>query len=74
MFLDVELPDSNDLAVLSVIHRTFPRMPVVVMTGYGSPALTAEARRRGAVAVVDKPFDMDVLPPMVAGILARSQA
>jgi two-component system, NtrC family, nitrogen regulation response regulator GlnG len=74
VFLDVELPDSNDLAVLSVIHRTFPRMPVVVMTGYGSPALTAEARRRGAVAVVDKPFDMDVLPPMVAGILARSQA
>ncbi len=73
ILLDVTLPDSNDLAVLSVIHRTFPRMPVVVMTSYGSPALTAEAHRRGAVAVIDKPFEMDVLPPMVAEILARSQ-
>ena len=32
--------------------------------------MTAEARRRGAVAVIDKPFEMDVLLSMVERILA----
>ena len=70
VLLDVRLPDSNDLVLLSVIHRTFPRLPVIVMTAYGSRSMTAEARRRGAVAVIDKPFEMDVLLSIVERILA----
>ena len=70
MLLDVSLPDSNDLAVLSIIHRSFPRLPVMVMTAYGNQSMTVEARRRGAVALIDKPFEMDVLLSMVERTLA----
>jgi two-component system nitrogen regulation response regulator GlnG len=74
VLLDMRLPDSSDLTVLSVIHRSFPRLPVVLMTAHGSQALSAEARRRGAVAVVNKPFEIHALAPMVEELLAGTRS
>ncbi len=65
VLLDMHLPDSRDLTALSVIHRFFPKLPIVLMTAYGTPELFDEARRRGAVAVVDKPFEIGDLAPIV---------
>ena len=66
VLLDLRLPDSSDLGVLSMMRRLSPKTPVILMTAYGSEALSAEARKRGAYAVIDKPFDMSVLAPLVA--------
>ena len=68
--LDMWLPDSNNLAVLSGIHRWFPRLPVVLMTAHGSPDLSEEARRLGAVLVLDKPFEIDTLVTHIERLLA----
>jgi len=65
VLLDLWLPDSNDLHVLSAIQRRSPSTPVILMTAYGSPELSEAARRLGAFAVVDKPFEMDALGPLV---------
>jgi DNA-binding NtrC family response regulator len=73
VLLDVRLPDSSDLAVLSIMHRRVPRMPIVLITAHGSPELSGEARRRGAVAVLDKPFEIDALAELVDGILDDPQ-
>ena len=70
VLLDMRLPDSRDLTALSVIHRFFPKLPIVLMTAHGTPELSDEARRRGAVAVVDKPFEIGDLAPMVERVLA----
>ena len=70
LLLDLRLPDSRDLTALSVIHRLFPRMAIVLMTAHGSPELFAEALRRGAVGVVDKPFETSDLEPLVERALA----
>jgi DNA-binding NtrC family response regulator len=40
------------------------------MTSYGSPELFAEARERGAFMSVNKPFEMNDLPDLVARALA----
>ena len=39
------------------------------MTAYGSEALFDDARRRGAFASFDKPFEMNALAPIVARAL-----
>ena len=71
VLLDLRLPDSSDLGVLSMMRRLSPTTPVILMTAYGSNALRVEARQRGAYAVIDKPFDMSALPPLVsAGLKA----
>ena len=69
VLLDLRLPDSSDLGVLSMMRRLSPTTPVILMTAYGSEKLDAEARTRGAYAVINKPFDMSTLPPLVSKAL-----
>jgi DNA-binding NtrC family response regulator len=74
VLLDLRLPDSSDLGVLSMMRRLSPKTPIILMTAYGSEKLRAEARTRGACAVIDKPFDMSVLAPLVATAINSREA
>jgi two-component system, NtrC family, response regulator AtoC len=66
VFLDLRLPDSDDLHVLAAMRRLSPRTPVILMTAHGTPELADAARALGAFAVIDKPFDMGDLGPLAA--------
>ena len=72
VLLDMRLPDSSDLGVVSMLRRMSPATKIILITAYGSDAVTEEACSRGAFSVLDKPFDMSVLPPLVAKALAPS--
>jgi two-component system response regulator AtoC len=69
VLLDLRLPDCSDLHLLETIKLIRPGMPVVLMTAFGTPELVAEARRLGAYAVLDKPFDLTALEPLLAAAL-----
>jgi DNA-binding NtrC family response regulator len=73
VLLDMRLPDSNDLGIVSMLRRMSPATKIILITAYGSDALAQEACSRGAFSVLDKPFDMSVLPPLVARALAPSE-
>lgn len=64
VFLDLRLPDSDDLHVLAAMHGLSPGTPVILMTAHGTPDLADAARAMGAFAVIDKPFDMGDLIPL----------
>jgi DNA-binding NtrC family response regulator len=70
VLLDVHLPDCNDLRVLTDIRRLSPKVPVILMTAFSTPELLDEARRLGAFAVVDKPFEVDELPGLIEQAVA----
>lgn len=70
VLLDLSLPDSSVLRVLSAMHRLSPLTPVILMTAYGNPELFEAARRLGAFTAIDKPFEMDDLPALVERALA----
>jgi two-component system response regulator AtoC len=65
VLLDLRLPDCDDLALLETLRLLTPTTAFVVMTAFNSPEIAAEARRLGAYAVIDKPFDVDVLVPLL---------
>ena len=46
---------TEGLEVLDELHRQHPETPCILLTAYGLPWATAEARRRGAALIVDKP-------------------
>ena len=71
VLLDVSSPDSGDLHMLTAMHRLSPNTPVILMTAYNSPDLLDEARRLGAFTVIDKPFEMNELAPIVDAYRAR---
>jgi two-component system, NtrC family, response regulator AtoC len=65
ILLDLRLPDCADLHLLETIKLVLPGTPVVLMTAFGTPELTAEARGLGAFAVLEKPFDLGSLEPLL---------
>jgi two-component system response regulator AtoC len=70
VLLDLRLPDSSDLHILAAMRQLSPQVPVIVMTAFGTPDLLNEALRLGAYAVIDKPFDMGAISPLIARALA----
>jgi DNA-binding NtrC family response regulator len=65
VLLDYRLPDSNDLSLFAAIKRELPEIPIILMTAYGSPEITAGALSLGAYRVVSKPFEVQDLVTLV---------
>ena len=68
VLLDFRLPDSNDLGLLAEIRRMAPATPVIMMTAFGTPDVTAGALKLGAVKVLNKPFNMHELERLVRSL------
>jgi DNA-binding response OmpR family regulator len=65
---DVRMPGRSGLEVLTVLRRNDKETPVILITAFGEPDTHAEAYRLGALAVFNKPFDIDDLRMMVASL------
>lgn len=59
VLLDLRLPDSTDLNLLSRILTLSPDCAVVLMSAHASAEVAAEARAMGAFDVLPKPFDLE---------------
>jgi two-component system response regulator RegA len=57
--VDLRMPGTSGLDVVSELKARLPALKVVVLTGYGSIATAVEAVRRGAVNYLTKPLDTD---------------
>lgn len=62
---DVRMPGMNGLDLLSTIKAKSPCTPVMVMTGYADRETVARAHDSGALAVVNKPLDLDAFIELV---------
>jgi DNA-binding NtrC family response regulator len=65
VLLDLCLPDSTGLSLLEEVRSRCPASVVVLMTAYGPRETVDEALELGAFRVLDKPFDMRAVGPLV---------
>lgn len=62
---DVRMPGVTGLEILAGLRENDWATPVILMTAFGDAELHAEAQRLGAVAVLEKPFELDTLRRLV---------
>ncbi len=61
VILDVRMPGMNGLETLKKIHKRFPEIAVIMLTGHGSMQSGIEGISHGAYDYVLKPFSIDDL-------------
>ena len=57
--VDLRMPGTSGLDLVTQLTAICPGIQVVVLTGYGSIATAVEAVRRGAINYLTKPLDAD---------------
>ena len=68
VILDMRLPGMNGLETFRAVHRLDPKLPVVIMTAFGTTEHAIEATKLGAFDYVLKPFDI----PGMLGIIRQA--
>jgi len=66
VLLDFRLPDSDDLSLVEWIRRRTSSSAIVMMTAFGTPQMTADAKRLGVYEIIAKPFDVGAIEELLA--------
>ena len=73
LLLDLNAPDPEGWEVLDQIHKSYPDLPIVLITGW--PNLSALAAKRGIGHLMEKPLDLPVLLDLIQHLVTHvSQA
>lgn len=68
VLLDLRLPDSKDLTLLTELRRLSPTSAVVLMTAFGTPDIVNAAYALGVCRVLNKPFDVQIIRDLVLDV------
>ena len=70
---DLRLPGLDGLELVRGLHAAKPRLPIVLMTAFGTTETVIEATKRGAFEYLIKPFEMEDLLEVVAKAVAGAR-
>jgi len=70
---DIRMPGLDGMEVLRRVKASYPEVPVVMITAYGTVQQAVEALKAGALDYVVKPFDVDELRIIVARGMAQKR-
>jgi CheY-like chemotaxis protein/GAF domain-containing protein len=73
ILLDLNMPGMSGLDVLEALHRQESRVPVILMTLYGSEEAVVRALRLGVRDYISKPFDINELLVSIDWALQESR-
>jgi FixJ family two-component response regulator len=73
LVLDFSLPGLTGLELQRRIAAERTEMPIIFITGHGDVPMTVQAMKAGAVELLTKPFDDDVLLTAIRAALERSR-
>ena len=58
---DLKMPVTDGFELLAYMSSNYPRIPVIVMTAYGTPLIENSVTNLGAIRYLEKPLDFDLL-------------
>lgn len=71
--LDLRMPVMDGIELLSVMSESFPEVPHIVMTAFGTSVIEKQLKQAGVLHVLEKPFDIDTLEEAVCKALTENE-
>lgn len=71
VLLDIMLPDSNGVELISKIKEYNPNIPIIMLSAQGSIEVALESIRRGAFDYFPKPIDSNRLEPAIKNAISN---
>ncbi len=65
VILDIQMPGLSGLEVLQQIKKVAPKIPVLIITAYGSSDRVIAAMKHGAYEYIEKPFDIPRMQTLI---------
>ncbi|MCF8031680.1 MAG: response regulator [Desulfarculaceae bacterium] len=72
LITDVRMPRLDGMQLLKAAKDLYPRLPVIMISGYGEAEIVVEALKSGAENFLAKPLDLDSLEHVVKRTLAMA--
>lgn len=72
MLLDLSLPGTSGFDGLVLLRSSFPRIPIMIVSGLDDPKIVQEAIRLGAAGFVPKSVDKSTLAKALSDVLSGS--
>ncbi|OQY50185.1 MAG: Fis family transcriptional regulator [Desulfobacteraceae bacterium 4572_89] len=58
MILDIRLPDMSGMEVFEAVHKAMPKLPIIIITAFGTTETAIGAIQQGAYDYIYKPFEI----------------
>ncbi len=58
VIIDLKMPDSEDLEFLGYMNRDYPKIPIIVMTAFGTPDIERRINSLSTCKYYEKPIDI----------------
>ena len=68
---DLRMPKMDGFELLAHMSGSYPDIPVIVMTAYGTPAIEERLQAMGTFHYLEKPLEFDVLADKIVDALKR---
>jgi DNA-binding NtrC family response regulator len=73
LLIDVKMPEQDGIYLMRKVKEKWPKVPIVVMSGYPTPETIADGFRLGAAKFIAKPFTPDELLDTVRQVLKKGK-
>ncbi len=70
---DIRMPGIDGIELLSQVSRSYPELPVIIMTAHSDLDAAVNAYQKGAFEYLPKPFDVDETLTLVERAIAHSR-
>ncbi len=67
IFSDIQMPEMDGIALLKYLREKGDTTPFIIVSAFGQETMAGKALSLGAQAIVNKPFDREVLLKQIQG-------